>query len=470
MEKKTTRYVSRFTHDRRQSLGLLTEGSALIISMIFVLIFSALAVSMATISGTNLQIAENQRKANRARACGESGLEIVRLWLNQVSIPGITAEELQFSQIADSFQSAANGISNITPYYDSLSITVPSVTLNSAEWQSFSAVIIPHPLDPETLQVDVTGVHGPVTKTISVNYKFGTREHTVFDYGIATKGPLSLAGNIELTGENKISVDASVYIESDDLIVLSITGNSQIAGDVHISNPLATVDLQGGQASIGGETVPEAYDHVINSMDEVEFPVPNPEYFAHYVVNDINYPSGETTFENIRIPPYTNPIFSSDVTLKGVVFIETPNVVTFNGHVNITGIIVGNGDITDDSGTNQIDFQGTVNSNPVTDLPEEFGDLRNETGTFLLAPGFRASFSGTFSTLSGAIAANGIEFSGNAGGTINGSIINYSDEEMILSGNSDLNFNRSGTVEIPAGFVPEIVLHYDPLSYSEIIL
>jgi hypothetical protein len=56
-----------------------------------------------------------------------------------------------------------------------------------------------------------------------------------------------------------------------------------------------------------------------------------------------------------------------------------------------------------------------------------------------------------------------------AGGTVNGSIINYSDETMTLTGNSDLYFNRSGTSHVPAGFVPEIVLQYDPSSYSEIV-
>jgi hypothetical protein len=68
------------------------------------------------------------------------------------------------------------------------------------------------------------------------------------------------------------------------------------------------------------------------------------------------------------------------------------------------------------------------------------------------------------------VAGNGIEFFGDAGGIINGSVINYSDQEMTLSGNNDLYFNRSGTTEIPAGFVQDIVLHYDPASYSEIIL
>jgi hypothetical protein len=444
--------------------------------MIFVLIFSALAVSMATVTGTNLQIAENQRRADCTRACAQSGLEIVRFWSNPVSIPGTTAPELRFSQIASSFQSAAYEISNITPECDGSSITVPSVTLNSAKAESFYASITPKPtvVDPNALQLNVTGAYGSLAKTISVNYDFGTREHTVFDYGVATRGPLHLSGNIELTGE-KLTLDASVYIESEDDTTLSIIGNSQIAGDVSITNssPAADiVDLQGGQASIGGETAPEAYDHVFTGTPPAEFPVPDPGYFEHYVVEDINYPSAETTFENVRIPANTNPDFSGNVTLRGIVFIETPNIVTFSGNTIITGIIVGDGDLEDNSGTNQINFLGGVDSYPVSELPEEtqFEEIGNETGTFLMAPGFKVSFGGNFTTLSGAIAANGIEFFGDAGGTINGSVINYSDTPMTLSGNSDLSFNRMEEGEVPAGFVPEIVLQYDPLSYSEIAL
>jgi hypothetical protein len=93
-----------------------------------------------------------------------------------------------------------------------------------------------------------------------------------------------------------------------------------------------------------------------------------------------------------------------------------------------------------------------------------------ETGTFLVAPGFHLSFGGNFNTLNGVIAGNGIDLFGSAGGTINGSVINYSDEDMTFSGNSDLYFNRSGLVEVPAGLVPEIVMNYDASSYSEMVI
>ncbi len=449
------------------------KGAALIISMIFVLIFSALAVSMATMSGTNLQLADNQRKANRSHACAESGLDVLRFWLGRIYMPGTTQPDDRFSYLANFLRDdlTVNGISNIPIAIDANHISIGAgenpVVLYSSPAQYFSAEI-QTTSDIDILQMDVIGSAGGIDRTIRVNYNFGTRAHTVFDYGVATKGALNLHGNIEMSGAN-VELDAGVYIESEDANALEIIGNSSIAGDVHITNPDATVNLQGGQATIGGQTAPEAYDHVFKGVAQTEFPVPEPNYFRHYVQNTYDPNNVLAEYENVIIPAGTDPSFGT-VTFRGIVFIEAPNIVTFTGNTTITGIIVGNGDLSDNSGTNQICFTGTVNSYPVTDLPEEFGELRDETGTFLMAPGFSVSFGGNFETLNGAIAANGIEFYGDAGGTIDGSVLNYSGNPMTLSGNSDLFFNRSGTAQMPAGFGPEIILYYVPSSYSEVVL
>jgi len=450
------------------------KGAALIISLIFVLIFSALAVSMATMSGTNLQLADNQRKANRAHACAESGVDILRFWLGHIYMPGTIQPEDRFSYVANFLQTdlAENGISNIpiAIYANHISIGAGEnpVVLYSSPAQYFSAEI-QTTSDVDILQMDVIGSASAVQRTIRVNYNFGTRAHTVFDYGVATKGALNLYGNIEMSGAN-VELDAGVYIESEDANALSIIGNSSIAGDVSITDPNATVNLQGGQASIGGETGQDAIDnHVTLGAPTTEFPVPEPNYFRHYVENTYDPNNVLAEYDNVIIPAGTDPSFGT-VTFRGVVFIEAPNIVAFTGNTTITGIIVGNGDLSDNSGTNQIIFSGTVDSYPVTDLPEEFGELRDETGTFLMAPGFSAAFIGDFETLNGAIAANGITFDGGAGGTINGSVLNYSDEPMILRGSTDLFFNRSGTAQMPAGFGPEIILYYVPSSYSEVVL
>ena len=452
------------------------KGAVLIISMIFVVIFSALAVSMAAMSGNNVQIAENHRKADHARACAESGFNVIRFWLNRVSISGTTSADLKFSQIALSLQDelTSQSITNVTTSCNGTVVTIPSVTLDSAGQKSFYGTITR--LDNETLRIDITGVCGSITRKIRANYNFGERANNVFDFGVATKGPLSLSGNIELEGVN-VSVEASVYIESENSnLALSIIGNSQIAGDVSIVNPIASVDLQGGKAGIGGETGQGAVDnHVEFGVPLSEFPEPDPtlfESYATFVVDGSTDTSSDVTLENIRILANTNPTFSGHSILKGIIYIETPNVVEFTGGADVTGIIIGDGDIQDNSGVNQIIFRGNVDSHPITELPQEaqFLGLHDQTGTFVMAPGFHVSFGGSFSALCGAIAGNGVEFFGNAGGTINGSVLNYSDEEMTLSGNSDLYFNRSGLTEVPAGFEPEIVLEYNPSSYSEVLI
>ena len=451
------------------------KGTTLLLAMIVLALLSAWSISIFSLSGANLQIADNENKANCARASAESGLDITRFWTNRVYMDGTTPPEERFHELADFLQTDLAAVSNITfsqadpnaPIY--IGSSQNPVMLNSENGQTFWAKI-QKTANVDILQIDIVGYDGDIDRTLRVNYNFGTRAHTVFDFGVATKGPLTLSGNIELEGVN-VEVDSSVYIESQsEDNALSIIGNSQIAGDVSITNPDAVVTLLGGQAGIGGEIGQDAIDnHVFTGVPPTEFPVPNPDYFEPYVQNVFD--PNSTVLENVRIPAGTNPVISSDIIIKGVVYIETPNIVTFAGHADITGIIVGDGDLDDNSQSNQIIFLGTVSSHPVEELPEEpqFSDLRNETGTFLMAPGFGASLGGTFDILNGTIAANGIAFFGNAGGIIDGSILNYSDTPMTLSGNSDLLFNRSGTSEMPAGFGPEIILHYVASSYEEIV-
>jgi len=320
----------------------------------------------------------------------------------------------------------------------------------------------------------VTGHYGSFNRTIRSAYAFGTRANNVFDFGVASKGPLSLSGNVEIEGVN-LQVESNAYIESlNNLLSLSIIGNSHIAGNVKIVNPLAMVHLQGGKAGIGGATGAAAMNHVQIGVAPCEFPEMDPTTFIPYatrVLTSSDSTSANATYENLRIPAGMNPSFSGNVTLKGVVYVEYPNVVTFSGGVNVTGIIVTDGPPTDNSATSKLKFTGNVTGQPISQLPQEpqFAGLQSQMGTFIMAPGFQVGFGGSFTTF-GAIAANGIELWGNAGGTIRGSIVNYSDAPMTLQGNTDLYLNRSGLSEVPAGFVPQLVMFYNPASYAEVVL
>ena len=78
-------------HHRRQ-------GATLVLSMLFVLIFSALAVSLASLGGTNVQIASNQHRSNSALYAAQSGLECAKylvstVLLNETNMNTVTTEQ-----------------------------------------------------------------------------------------------------------------------------------------------------------------------------------------------------------------------------------------------------------------------------------------------------------------------------------------------------------------------------------------
>jgi hypothetical protein len=464
-----------------------SRGAALIVSMIFVLVFSAFAVGIAAISGTNVQVASNHRKINSALSSAYSGLEFLRHYLSAMTISGTVSPTDRLQAVTTSFQTelAHAGVSNISVNYNSTNqtLTIPSnhyyhyhhhhwIILDSQRNRTFRAVITQ--IDLNTLQADITGTCGDISRQIRVNFNFAQIGNAVFDFGVATKGALVMDGQSEFDAVN-MAIEASVYIEADDIVVndaLTMSGVSSIAGDVFIADPYATYEV-GDQASVNGAFGEDADEHIFVGSDYVDFPTPNPGYFRTFATGiEIDGSSdwdNSSVLNNAVVKAGTNPTFTGDVTINGLLFIETPNVVKFSGKATINGLIVGDGSIDEESAGNSISFSGQVQGNDISTLEgAEFEDIKNETGTFIMTPGFSLNFAGQTSYDSGVIAANGLTFSGMAGGTINGTIINYSQEQpMTLSGQNTLLFNRSGSTTNPAGFVPNQAIEFVPSSYSE---
>jgi len=449
--------------------------------MIFVLIFSALAASIATFSSTNVQISNNQHRANQALASAQSGLEVMRYYLSGIRVPGNVLPDSRLQAVAAQLQSklGSSGITNIVSSYDALAktITIPSWLVDSESGQAFNVLIGygNNGNNYDTVTMDVTGTsqtgtNQQISRKIRTSFNFATIGNTIFDFGIASKGPVQMHGSVDVAGFNE-AIEASVYIESEySNLALEMIGKSSIAGEVSIVNSGAFVDIS-NSSSIYGEKGEAALQHVHIGVPPCDFPTPYPTNFQQYVTNTFDPKTDTTsniTLENIRIPAGTNPNFSGNVVIRGLAFIEAPNVVRFSGNAQITGILIGNGDLEYPAAENRIEFLGTVNSHGVEQLPDEgFSKLKKEAGTFLLAPGFSICFGGNFETINGVIAASSIEFFGNAGGTINGSVVNYGEGAMNLEGNTDLVFNRSGITKNPAGFEPTKVLQFLPGSYSE---
>jgi hypothetical protein len=440
--------------------------------MIFVLIFSALAVSMATMSGTNAQIASNQHKVDCVPGSAASGLEVQRHWLTGVTMPSSTPPANYFSSIVSNLQNDldANSISNITLESDG---AILPVTLDTATGQTFSGQMNIDPNNPNVLKVFSTGGDGQITRTIKVEFDIEPYKHPIFNYGLATKGPLTYTGNPTTAGVNS-NWEADIYIESSGSdMALTVGGNTNFDGDIMIGNPDAVASF-GGDILIGGDHNQEAIDnHVFIGIDPVDFPEPDTARFTPYATGAVinsstNLSTYTNTLVNCTIAAGTNPVFPKNgYTIQGILLIESPNIFTFERNVALQGIIVGLGDPAADPVTDRIDVLGNFASGPYP-AGVEFDAIRSEIGSSIIAPGFAMSFQGNFSTLEGIVAVSGVHFSGNVNAQIKGTIINYSDDPMVIEGNATMNFDREASTKIPAGFDTLRVLTYNPSSYNEI--
>jgi len=445
------------------------RGAVLIVSMIFVLIFSALAVSMATMSGTNIQLASNQHKVGCAIASTESGLETMRFWLNRVEFPSSTLPSDYHGTIVSNLQTdlSANSITNITVFNDG---TIPPVPLDSATGQAFEGEILIDPNNADILQLSSIG-GADITRTIRVQYNIQPYEYPIFDFGMATKGPVHFLGNPTVNAVNS-NDEADIFIESNNNnLAMLVTGNCNFDGNISVANPIANVALMGA-VQIAGDTGQTAIDNHVNiGADSPQFPDPDTQHFQQYAtgstIDSSTDITGGMTLTNATIAAGTNPNFEGNIIIEGILYIEQPNVVTFERNVDSQGMIVAEGDPNLAGANNSLSFLGNFATNPVP-AGVQFDAIRQEEGSSILAPAFSVAFAGNFSALSGVMAVSGVHFSGNVSALIEGTILNYSDNPTVIEGNATLNFDRSNNITVPAGFDTHRILTYNPASYEEI--
>lgn len=447
-------------------------GIVYILAMVLLTVFSSLAVAYASFSNTTLRTAENMSSVQDARMQAEGGLTHLTMVLSELTLSAGATGQAMMDDLASSLTSRLNGTANLQGAqvaYNGETITIPSIAMGSGK--AFYASITR--VNNTIVRLAVTGSDDDVSRTVSMDFNLATGRSAVFDYGIASKSPIRMTGNARVRGANspaEANMLSATY-NSDE--AFKLTGNCNLEGDIYMSNPDAYVSLT-GNVTIGGENnwSGNIEDHIHIGIGEVEFPEVDPtvfEPFATNVVDSSTSTSGNKTFTNIRILANSNPTFSGNITLKGVIFIEEPNNVHFSGNVKITGVIV-----TQDAGennydSNKIKFTGNTTVKGVEELPDtaEFQGLRDLPGAFILAPGFGLQFTGNFGTVSGAMAADEFKFAGNAGGVVHGPIINYSDSEFKLTGNSNLIIDRSDVPDIPPGFASPGKFEPNPNSYVE---
>jgi Tfp pilus assembly protein PilX len=173
--------------------------------MIFVLVFSALAVSMASLSGVNLQIADNQRKVNSALSAAQSAMEcgkyIVKDTLNYLPSTThnyVTADEAEATwNILCARVQAQPWVAGKAATPTENEIITPAISFGAAN-ASFQVRFYRD--DTNSIQLEGIGVDGQVKRQVSIDMTI-TKNNRVLNYAIASRGRMWLTGNTTIHGD-----------------------------------------------------------------------------------------------------------------------------------------------------------------------------------------------------------------------------------------------------------------------------
>ena len=452
----------------------LRRGVASLFAMLYMLIFSTLAIGFYSAVTLSVQVAHNDERIQGAQMAAESGLTWVKFYLSRVRVPSNLPDNKLLDEVYLDLARLTLNSENLGGReirYDGATIHIPDETGLIPLLESESG-------NGSAFRAKITGAgQGRVLVTVVAYYRGVVIRRAVeqtfecilppnnlFDFGVVSRGPLRMVGNGSITGPD--TNEAKVLTTSYDGPAVRMNGNATLGGKLHLVNPDGQV-ITSGNVSIGGENSSWGREaNTVRGTPMPEFPTVDNAAFLQYATN--RYVRGQTVYRNVLIPSNTNPTFSSNVTVEGVLYIKYPNQVKFSGQATIKGVIVTEPPPTPtSSSSSQLSFAGGVQATEMPDDPTLPAGLRELKGSSILAPGFAVEFAGHSGVNGGSMIADSFSFVGGSNATIKGHLISLGTKEFTMTGGS--NINRSKGDRLPSGLIFQKTLRVIPTSYFEVL-
>lgn len=366
------------------------RGITAAMAMIFMVLIATLAIGFYSTTTTSQSLAQNDQKSARALLAAESGIQFMRLRLAHVRIPPTTSADTLLSELhadlaADVTLKGNLGTQTVGLANDTISIPAEAggiILTDPSHRSGFSVAITKvNPAGTRRIICTITGHSGTGryhrTRDLQLNFVREELENILLEKAVAAKGTVTIMKGL-LGGSGVPDTIASVMSTKSTSPAVSMSGGS-VGGNIGIVAP-GLASVTGG--SVHGQTdLTTIMDNHVAVIEPPEFPYVDSALFAGYATN--TYTGSGSTLQNVRMPAGTNPKFAGNVTIQGILYIESPNVVEFGGNASLAGLIVFENKGT--SGTNSIKFGGNATVSP---LPPDaiFDPLRSISGIAILAP------------------------------------------------------------------------------------
>lgn len=304
------------------------RGAVLVLAMIFLSIFSALAIAMASVSGSNVQVASNQHKVNGALHAAQSGLECAKYLAKAVTLAQTNSNTVTTTQANQAWTSLcafvqASALDGKTVpaahrFTDSLGsgdeMVTPALRTGVAN-AAFTIRLYRYDSDPRTIKMQSTGTDGPAARRVYMDMAV-TKDREVLNYAVATRGRTWLAGDVTVHGNMysswKYQNISPFHMTSDATVdgtigtILDRVGPDLYAGHTRMPYDLETLDHD-------GTPVYDASGHkVISSSDELQGSYQGINYSVNYGDKAVNMPGMEVSdYDTSSYKAQTTAISSS---------------------------------------------------------------------------------------------------------------------------------------------------------------
>jgi hypothetical protein len=453
---------------RRRAAG--RRGVIAVIAMLFLVLFSCLALGFYYSTAVSAQISANERTGQSCQLAAESGLAFLRYQLSAVDVDPTVTPDKMLEEVSMQLETQMEGTGNLgsgTVYYDSRAsvISIPRYPNESIKLApggpSFRVTMT---AGGERVTVKVTGYPGAVpsaqSRVIQTEFVRTNKPSNVFGYAVAGRSKVQVAGaGAKVLGSP--DEDGSILSTFNGAGAI-VTGSGPIDGDLFVVGDKTRVTLGGGSVA-GATAATDIRNNHIKVVAAPLFPYIDTTQFKSLAVN--TWVSGASPQKNIRVPANSDPKFKGGDVVNGILYIESPNNVTFTGNATINGIIVfenkGN------PSQNTLDFKGNVTPTTIP-TTAEFDSVRAAAkGWSIAAPAAAVTMSGSVDGfLDGSLVANSVNLTGSADlHFTKGSIIATGNSPTLLQGKT-VEFAGTGADNMPktgvrfnAYFLPDLTTY-----------
>ncbi len=211
------------------------RGAVLIISMIFILVFAALAVSMASLSGVNLQIADNQHKVNSALSAAQSGLECGKYIATNTPLGETPSNVVTAEQANQAWLILCTSIQNqpwVTGIETQTSNEIKTTAVNFGATNASFQVRFYRDINSTSIHLEGIGKDGQAERQAGIDMTI-TKDNRVLNYAIASRGRMWLTGDTTIHGDVYSPWDRS------EISPYNMDSNSAVLGTI---NTVLTLD------------------------------------------------------------------------------------------------------------------------------------------------------------------------------------------------------------------------------------